>query len=141
MPAGDAAPSGHDLPVADDRYLDRSLENTMSYLATFVLRGPGHSLDGAGLHDATLADVAMDWQRGEVKLSVLLVNTIPATLAFHQVTSASLPRVQPWGPSTSINEAKALSDGTYAIEMQSGDILQFCAASWSLSIRAVPSEA
>ena len=113
----------------------------MSSLATFTLRSPSHSIDGAGLHDATLLSVALDWENAEVKVQVLLLAGVPATLGFHQVTAAVLPREQPWGPSNSINEAKQLSVGEYVVEMQSGDALHFKAASWSLIIAASPSEA
>ena len=113
----------------------------MSGLATFILRSPSHALEGAGLHDATLLSVALDWEKAEVKLYVLLMGGIPATLTFQQATSAVLPREQPWGPSKSINGAKEISVGTYEVEMQSGDLLQVKAASWSLSIKASASEA
>jgi len=113
----------------------------MSNLTTFTLRSPNHALEGTGLHDATLLSVALDWEKAEVEMLVLLLGGIPATLGFHQVTAAVLPRDQPWGPSNSINGAKQLSVGEYVVEMQSGDALHFNAASWSLSITASPSEA
>ena len=113
----------------------------MSSLATFTLRSPTHSLEGAGLHDATLVSLALDWETAEVKILVLLLAGIPPILGFHQVTAAVLPREQPWGPSNSINEAKQLSVGEYVVEMQSGDALHFNAASWSLIVTASPSEA
>ena len=113
----------------------------MSTLETFILSGPNHALDGAGLHDATLLSVALDWKEAEVKVLVLLLGGIPATLGFHKVTDAVLPRDQPWGPSNSINGASEVSVGKYAIEMQSGDTLHFNAASWSLRITASASEA
>ena len=111
----------------------------MSNLATFILRSPNHALEGTGLHDATLLSVTLDWEKAEVKLLVLLLGGILATLGFHKVTAAVLPREQPWGPSNSINEAKELLVGKYVVEMQSGDALHFNAASWSLSITASPS--
>ena len=113
----------------------------MRSLTTFTLRSPNQALEGAGLHDATLLSVAMDWEKAEVNVTIALLGGIPATLDFQGVNAVSLPRVQPWGPSNSINEAKQLQDGTYVIEMQSGDSLHFSAASWSLSITAEPSEA
>lgn len=112
----------------------------MSSLATFILRSSDHAIEGAGLHDSTLLSVALDWEKAEVKMLVVLLGGVPATLGFHEVTAAVLPRNQPWGPSSSINKAKQLSVGKYVIEMQSGDELHFNAASWSLSITAAPSE-
>jgi hypothetical protein len=113
----------------------------MSSLATFILKSPNHSLESTGLHDATLLSVTLNWEKAEVKMLVLLLGGTPATLVFHQVTASVLPRDQPWGPSNSINSAKQHAVGTYEVEMQSGDVLQFKAGSWSLSITASPSEA
>jgi hypothetical protein len=113
----------------------------MSSLATFILRSPNHTLEGTGLHDATLLSVALDWEKAEVKMLVLLLGGTPATLVFHEVTATVLPRDQPWGPSSSINGVKERGVGTYEVAMQSGDVLQFKAASWSLRITASPSEA
>ncbi len=113
----------------------------MSSQATFALRSPNHALEGAGLHDATLLSVTLDWKKAEVKLLVLLLGGVPATLAFHEVAVTVLPREQPWGPSNSVNGAKEVSAGAYEIEMQSGDIFHFKAASWSLSVAASSGEA
>jgi hypothetical protein len=113
----------------------------MSYLATFILKSPNHEFEGTGLHDATLLHVTLDWQAAEVRLSILLSGGIPATLAFHEATGMVLSRKQAWGRSSSINESKTISEGKYEIEMQSGDVLQFNAGSWSLSITASPGEA
>ncbi len=113
----------------------------MTSPAEFALKSQSHRLDGAGLHDATLHTVTFDWKAAEATLKLLLMRGIPATLAFHGVTAMFLPRDQPWGPSSCINEAQELSVGTYQIELQSGDVLQFKAASWSLHIAASPSEA
>ncbi len=113
----------------------------MSNLATFILRSPNHAIEGAGLHDATLLSLTLDWAKAEVKILVLLLGGIPATLYFHEVTTALLPRDQPWGPSNSINETKQPSPDEYVVEMQSGEALRFKAASWSLNIAALPSEA
>jgi len=93
------------------------------------------------LHDATLLSVMLKWSESVAELALLLGSNLPATLAFQGVTYASLPREQPWGPSDSINKTRSLPVGEYAVEMQSGDVLVFRAASWSLSITAAPSEA
>ena len=129
------------LRLDDQTHQNRLPDNEMNSLATFTLRSPNHALEGAGLHDATLLSVVMDWEKAEVSAKVALLGGIPATLGFQGVIAVSLPRVQPWGPSNSINEAKQLEDGRYVVEMQSGDSLHFSAASWSLSITAAASEA
>jgi hypothetical protein len=139
--AVDANPSKASLHPGDPYNRDQRPQKDMSNLATFILRSPNHALEGAGLHDATLLSVALDWEKAEVQVLVLLLGGIPATLRFHEVNAVVLPRDQPWGPSNSINEAKQLSVGKYLVQMQSGDALHFNAASWSLSITASPSEA
>lgn len=83
----------------------------------------------------------MDWGTSEARLHVLLAGGMPGTLTFHGITSLLIPKAQPWGPSNSINETKTLSGGQYAIEMQSGDVLEFKATSWSFSIEAAQGEA
>jgi hypothetical protein len=113
----------------------------MNHTATFTLRSPVHTLEGAGLHDATLDSVTMKWEKADVSATVVLLGGIEATLMFHEVTAAVLPREVPWGPSSSINEARTLPDGRYEIEMQSGDTLCFSARSWSMRISAAPGAA
>jgi hypothetical protein len=113
----------------------------MSHIATFALKSPGHALEGTGLHDASLESVNMNWQKAEVSATVVLLGGVGAMLTFHEVTAAVLPRELPWGPSTSINEARTLPDGKYEIEMQSGDTLRISAGSWSMRISAAPGAA
>jgi hypothetical protein len=113
----------------------------MTHTATFVLKSPGHALEAAGLHDAILHSVVLDWAAAEVNAELALLGGIRAILAFHSVTSVVLPRNLPWGSSSAINEAKTLPAGEYEIEMQSGDALRFRASSWSLRVSASPSDA
>ena len=98
-------------------------------------------IEDAGLHDATLENVNMDWKKAEVSAALVLLGGMDAVLTFHQVTAARLDRKMPWGPSTSINRAKTLQDGEYEIEMQSGDTFHFIAGAWSLRTSASPSAA
>ena len=113
----------------------------MSHVSAFTLGSPGHALEGTGLHDATLETVTMNWDKAEACVAVVLLGGVGATLIFHEVTAVVLPRELPWGLSISINEARALPDGGYEIEMQSGDTLRFSANSWSMRISAVPGAA
>ncbi len=108
---------------------------------TFVLRSPAHSLEGTGLHDATLDSLNLDWETGEVVMHVRLVGGIAAELLFHSIKSVLVPRHQPWGRSASINAAKTVAEGMYELEMQSGDLLRLEAQGWSLKIGAAPGEA
>ena len=99
------------------------------------------TLEGSGLHDATLESVTMSWENAEVSVVVGLLGGGDATLTFHEVTSAVLPRELPWGPSVSVNEARTTPDGGYEIEMQSGDTLRFSARSWSMRLNEASSAA
>jgi hypothetical protein len=113
----------------------------MNHTATFVLKSPGHALEAAGLHDAILHSITLDWPAAEVSAELALLGQTRAILVFHSITSVVLPRTLPWGPSDAINEAKTLTAGEYEIEMQSGDRLRFTASSWSMRISASPSDA
>ena len=115
--------------------------HAMNHVAIFTLRSPGHTLEGAGLHDATLRSVTMKWEEAEVIATVMLLGGIGAELTFHEVNAVVLPRELPWGPSNSINEARTVPEGKYEIEMQSGDTLCFSANSWSMRISATPGAA
>ena len=115
----------------------------MSHSATFTLTSREHTLEGTGLHDATLVTVTMNWEKAEVSVAVVPLGGAGAgaMLTVYEVTAAALPRELPWGPSASINEVSTLPDGKYEIEMQSGDKLLFSARSWSMRINAAPSAA
>ena len=113
----------------------------MNSVATFVLKSPAHRLEEAGLHDATLQSVTLNWAAAEVVAVLFLVGGIRATLEFQTITSVVLPRELPWGPSASINAATTFPEGGYELEMQSGDKLRFGATSWSLKIAALPADA
>ena len=113
----------------------------MNHVATFTLTSAKHAFEGTGLHDATLESVTMTWKEAEVSAKVLLLGGIGATLTFHEVTNAVLPRELPWGLSSSINAARALPEGLYEIEMQSGDRLHITACSWSMRMSVATSAA
>ena len=113
----------------------------MNSVVTFMLKSPAHKFEEAGLHDATLQSITLDWAAAEVVAVVFLFGGIRATLEFQSITSVVLPRHLPWGPSTSINAARERLNGEYELEMQSGDTLCFSASSWSLKIAALPADA
>ena len=113
----------------------------MNQIATFEFGSPGHALEEAGLHDATLETVTLTWENAEVSLDLALSGGVGASLTFHKVTSAVLPRELPWGPSASVNNAKTIPGGKYEIEMQSGHTLRFSEGSWSLRISEAPGAA
>jgi hypothetical protein len=81
------------------------------------------------LHDATLKSVNFEWETAAVRLT-LKTGVAPSDVAVVEaegVTSLNCPRLQPWGPSSSVNAAalEELADGkVLSIEMQSGDVIE-----------------
>jgi hypothetical protein len=90
------------------------------------------------LHDATLADLRLDWQQGECVVRVSPVGSEDAALIFSGVREVHAPRMHPWGPSVSIMQFRETGEGIFEIEMQSGDVLKIVAASWRLEEGAAP---
>lgn len=80
------------------------------------------------LHDVTLQTILVDWRAGVCTLG-LDTGSGPQELIFSGLISIAIPRGQPWGPSTSINEVRE-RDGIYEIEVQSGDVVSVVAESW-----------
>lgn len=85
------------------------------------------------LHDAVLYEIRLEW---DLRTCAILVAAFvdrdkPAqrhTLRFTEVTSAVVPHAEPWGPSVFINQQSLGADGTYLIEVQSGDVIAIHAA-------------
>lgn len=87
------------------------------------------------LHDAVLGRVEMLWSEKLCRLHLLVFASpgepaAPHILEFNGVTLATLPRKEPWGPSSSIMASKR--EGAYKIEMQSGDCLEVEACGFQL---------
>jgi hypothetical protein len=57
---------------------------------------------------------------------------MPHVLAFEGVTLLSTTHSEPWGPSSCVN-ATSIEGGRFRVEMQSGDILEIEATSYSFS--------
>ena len=82
------------------------------------------------LHDAILISVSMEWASGDACARVRLSEEPARTAEIHVRGSTLLrcPRVQPWGPSVSINEVRVLSRQDerirLEIEVQSGDVVE-----------------
>jgi hypothetical protein len=89
-------------------------------------------VDGLPLHDAVLEAIEMSWQKAQctLRMSVFLKrteNAKPCELQFSEVTQLHVPRIEPWGTSVFVNDAK-FEDGTVKIEMQSGDTIEIVAS-------------
>jgi hypothetical protein len=89
------------------------------------------------LHDAVLEWIELRWEDGLVTIQVTLVPGGPLVLTASGVRSFKLSRLQEWGPSVFINDARLLADGQHGssleIEMQSGDSLALAADSLTVA--------
>lgn len=76
------------------------------------------------LHDAVLESFSFTWEGGSCAMlfHVSPEKTLP--ILFEGVTSLSVSREQPWGPSVCVNEIRHDPDGNVEIEMQSGDVIK-----------------
>ena len=92
------------------------------------------------LHDATLETVDVHWASGELRLNfavsigdVTSVSAVCGGLVF-----LKCPREHPWGPSVSVNSARAdtVDDQILlVVEMQTGDLIEAKVKTLSLEIR------
>jgi len=84
------------------------------------------------LHDAVLERIELLWQD---KLCRCFVRawyegaSRGFCLEFSEVTGISMPHVEPWGPSSGILE-QTENANTYALKMQSGDVIRIRANAW-----------
>lgn len=85
-------------------------------------------IEDFGLHDATLVAIHFVWADGTCIMTVRHGQLSDCTLTFTGVSSLTLPRTQPWGPSQSINSACERNMGQYEIELQSGDLIKIDAS-------------
>lgn len=83
------------------------------------------------LHDATLTCLTCEWGEGVCTATLRLweenaKQSRPYLLRWEGVTDMAIPRLQPWGPSVSVNTA-SLDGNVYQLEMQSGDLIRVTA--------------
>jgi hypothetical protein len=64
------------------------------------------------------------WAQATCTLTVSTATERNVDYVFRGVTELVLPRLQPWGPSVSINAFRVPSAGLFEIEMQSGDVIR-----------------
>ena len=119
----------------------------------------GQDFSSLPLHDALLSSVELLWkqklcrlhlyafgEKGDRSRIPLASTNTPSfkckpspveiqegrhLLEFQQVTALKIPHDEPWGRSSSVNEISH-SSGTFQIEMQSGDIIEIAAGSFTL---------
>jgi hypothetical protein len=85
-------------------------------------------IEDINLHDATLLTVRISWEDGTCAAEIRHGTLGTCVLTFSSVSYLTMPRKQGWGPSASINSFSKASSGRYAIEMQSGDLIEIEAA-------------
>jgi hypothetical protein len=83
------------------------------------------------LHDATLVRLTCEWGEGVCTAMLRLweentKESPPYLLRWEGVTDVAMPRLQPWGPSVSVNTV-TLEGKVYQLEMQSGDLIKVTA--------------
>lgn len=79
-------------------------------------------LDTSSLHDATLVDLDLVWERGEVTFHLRTGTNPSFELRVVDVTALTATRHFEWGPSAAINTV-TISTAAVMIEMQSGDVI------------------
>ena len=97
------------------------------------------SLELQHLHDYSLIKVEVMWAEAVCHLHLVTWSNAegrhtPVVVELTGVKFVSLPRNEPWGPSSSINSA-TFSARTLSVEMQSGDLISISAEGY----RVVPS--
>ena len=85
------------------------------------------------LHDGVLRSIAVDWENARCTLAVRVALQGDQSLVFTGLRRVTIPRDQPWGPSTCINSVRERSQSEFEIEMQSGDVLCILADHWEFS--------
>ena len=75
------------------------------------------------LHDSSLLEVSIFWQKGEAKVTFKTAEQDRLELIFANLTSIAATREFPWGKSFSINEV-TVHENEYTFELQSGDYLK-----------------
>lgn len=91
----------------------------------------------AGLHDATMRRLSVDWAAAELTIELVAVGSPPAAakVVLGGLTELLCPRREPWGPSVSVNQLTVTdtSGGVrLVIEMQSGDLIEATAGTCSI---------
>jgi hypothetical protein len=90
------------------------------------------------MHDWTLLKVVFDWESAQVTISFRGPGANLKVLVAQGVKDLKIPRMNEWGPSSSVNET---SEAQFAdsqarhlkIEMQTGDVIEIIAHQFTLS--------
>lgn len=102
------------------------------------------NFDWRMLHDAVLAELLVQRDTEEVRVRLRLSDAAPrvAEITIRKFTFLSFPNRSPWGPSASVNGAKASPPGSVPtrleIEMQSGDVLEIEGGELTVAVSDAP---
>ncbi len=92
------------------------------------------------MHDWTLTAIHFDWTAGCVTIELKNQSSKKVAVVADGVSTLVVPRLQEWGPSSSVNELRGPSDITGGkhlfIEMQSGDVIEISARTFILPAEA-----
>lgn len=91
------------------------------------------------MHDWSLISIVFDWVSGTANLSFRYGEGHNTVLSATNVAELLIPKREEWGTSVSVNEVQGphlLANGNYhlSIEMQSGDVIQIEARSFTLPV-------
>lgn len=88
------------------------------------------------LHDAFLDRLVVDWGHATGSIELEIDEGIVRSLRFSGLSYLTIPRQEPWGPSSWINAVegpKGVDNGVQLrIEMQSGDVIEIVAQDFLL---------
>lgn len=90
------------------------------------------------LHDATLLGIRYEWAQARVTFSLQTEPDVRRDLIVTGVTVLHLTRLEPWGPSESVNQVswsrrEADTLPVLSVEMQSGDLIEVRASAFTLT--------
>lgn len=91
--------------------------------------------DSIPLHEALVSTVVIDYNSKKITINVKALSPesllpVHCSICWEDYRTVSLPRMEPWGPSNSINSQRRLGN-IFEIEMQSGDTIRIEANEFS----------
>jgi hypothetical protein len=91
------------------------------------------------LHDAYLTSILFDWEKDicSFTMSAFLdgigKDGMDCILQFDRVSRVEIPHEAPWGKSSYVHTIREPAEGTFIIEMQSGDEIRIAAESFTIT--------
>jgi hypothetical protein len=90
------------------------------------------------MHDWTLLSISFDWKAARVTVLLRTPGPVMRTLTANDVVDVKIPKRQEWGPSVSVNATSEVASAASAkthlkIEMQTGDVIEIIAGTFSLT--------